>query len=470
MTSRPRLFGTAGARGFTNVDITPMVGLRLGLAVATYFKNQGSILISHEGRFGAQTISDAIRSGLTGGGMDVIECQELPHPGFCMTIKQNPVKGGIYVTGSHMTPDRIGIMVFMDDAAPAVGTTLLEIENLFYNDLNKISWNLMGHVIPIATNGLDVYIQTILKLVKMKLPQIAKENYRIVVDPGHGTMRKALPRILHLAGVETIVLNANPDQLFQGRLSEPSPENLSTTARYVQQLEADLAVATDSDGDRASFITAEGDPLIGDIIGALFAEQAFNKYVSGSIVTCVNASSLIEWVAERYGGEVIYTRIGPPDTVHHIKLHNPISAYEDVGKFYWPREFRNFWGDSGLATLELLNLLAINQQSLSEAIHHFPKFTTIKTEVEMSESIKYTIFEDALQSINQIAESNTRILTIDGIRIFFEDGWLLIRPSGTEPIIRVYAESRDPSRASELAQLGIDHIQDVKQKLDKMSA
>ncbi|MFX0197362.1 MAG: hypothetical protein ACFFCW_14655 [Candidatus Hodarchaeota archaeon] len=456
-----RLFGTAGARGFTNVDITPEMGLRLGLAVATFFDNQGSLFLAHEGRFGAHSISDGIRSGLTAGGIDVFECGELPHPGFCWAIRQSSPKGGIYVTGSHMEPERIGIMVFMEDAAPAVGSTLPEIERIYFEGPRGVVWNKMGRVIT-APFGVETYIQTVLKLEKELVTTIAKENFQVLVDPGHGTMRKALPRLLHLAGVDTIVVNSNPDPLFRGRHSDPSPENLAETARYVQKIGVDLAVAADSDGDRVSYVTNKGEPLFGDVIGALFAEQAFKEYGSGPVVTCVNASSLIEWVSERFGGEVVYTRIGPPDTVRHIKSHSPISAYEDVGKFYWPRKIGNFWGDACLATIELLGFLAVEQISLAKAIQHFPKFTTIKIGVEVSETEKYPIFEKSLQTIDQIAEPNARILTIDGIRTFFSDGWLLIRPSGTEPFIRIYAESRNPNRASELAQLGIDHVLEAK--------
>jgi phosphomannomutase len=465
MSSRTRFFGTAGARGFTNIEITPEVGLRLGLALATYYNHQGCLLIAHEGRFGAQSISDAIRSGLMAGGMNVLECGELLHPGFGCTIKEHSSQGGVYVTGSHMPAERIGIMVFMHDAAPAVGSTLLEIESIYFEDPNPVIWNKVGSIAPLAYNGVANYIQTVLKLETELIPIIAKENFQVVVDPGHGTMREALPRILHMAGVDTIILNSHPDPYFQGRSSDPSTENLMETAQYVKNVGADLAFATDSDGDRISLITETGEPLIGDIIGALFAEQALNSYGSGSIVTCVNASSLIEWVADRYDGEVIYNRIGPPDTVRHIKLHNPISAYEDVGKFYWPRKIGNFWGDSGLAALELLGMLAMGHYSLSRAIRHFPKFHTIKTGVELSDTVKYTVFEKVVQTIDQIAEPNARILTIDGIRIFFADGWLLIRPSGTEPVIRVYAESRNPNRASVLAQQGVDYILEVKHNM-----
>jgi len=433
--------------------------------MATFFNHQGRLLIAHEGRFGAQSISDAIRSGLMAGGMNVLECGELPHPGFGWAIKKQSSQGGVYVTGSHMPAERIGIMVFMHDAAPAVGSTLSEIENIYFEGPNPVTWNKVGYVTPLDYNGVDDYIQTVLKLEMEQISIIAKEDFQVVIDPGHGTMREALPRILHLAGVDTIILNSNPDPYFQGRSSDPSTENLMKTAQYVKNVGADLAFATDSDGDRISLVTDEGEPLIGDIIGALFAEQAYNIYGSGSVVTCVNASSLIEWVADRYDGDVIYNRIGPPDTVRHIKLHNPVSAYEDVGKFYWPRKIGNFWGDSGLAALELLGLLATKHQSLSSAIRHFPKFHTIKTGVELSDELKYSVFEKVSQTIDQIAEPNARILTIDGIRIFYADGWLLIRPSGTEPVIRVYAESRDPNRASELAQQGVDHIQELKQSL-----
>ncbi|MFQ6124720.1 MAG: hypothetical protein ACE5R6_08965 [Candidatus Heimdallarchaeota archaeon] len=466
MKNRTRLFGTAGVRGFTNVDITPAMGLRLGLAVATYFNHQGQILLGHESRYGAQSISDAIRSGLTAGGMDVFECGELPHPGLCWAIRQHSPKGGIYVTGSHMEPERVGIMVFMEDAAPVIGSTLSEIERIYFEGPRGVVWNKMGSV-NMAPYGVETYLQTVLKLEKELVATVAQENFQVVVDPGHGTMRKALPHLLHLTGVDTIVMNSNPDPLFQGRHSDPSPENLTETARHVQQLGVDLAVAADSDGDRVSFVTNEGAPLFGDVIGALFAEQAFKEYGSGPVVTCVNASSLIEWVSEQYGGEVIYTRIGPPDTVRHIKSHSPISAYEDVGKFYWPRKIGNFWGDAGLAALELLGLLAIEQKSLADAIQHFPKFTIVKTGVEVSETEKYPVFEKSLQSIDQIVEPNARILTIDGIRTFFTDGWLLIRPSGTEPVIRVYAESRNSNRASELAQLGIDHVLEAKRSFSQ---
>ncbi len=452
----PRLFGTAGIRGRCNIEITPEFALRLGLAVSQFLGNEGKIIIGRDTRLCAEVIELAIISGVICGGVDVIEAGVAPTPSITWTIKDFDAKGAIMVTGSHLPPDRIGIMVIKEDGTYLFGRDVELLETIYFEKKRKeVPWNKVGKKI-VSKEILKIYKKKLLNVIDKK--NISKRAYRVVIDPGHGACCGILSEILSEVGCDCILINEEPDGNFPGRLPEPISENLEKTATMVKSVGADIGIATDSDGDRVRFISSEGVVISADVIGAFFVENEFMNKEIGPIVTPINSSSLIEWLCQKYHAKLVWCKIGPPDTVRAIKEEKAIFAYEEVGKYYFTDI--SLWTDACLSTLKLLETLAYLDKDLSEISRQYPTYYQIKTFVECPDDLKIPVLGKVkkLIDLNFLDLNIRQVFSIDGLKIVGDEGWLLIRPSGTEPIIRVYSESKKEERTKNLSIQGINLV------------
>ena len=206
----------------------------------------------------------------------------------------------------------------------------------------------------------------------------------------------------------------------------------------VGENEADLGVGTDSDGDRALFVTDKGEVLWGDVTGALFARDELRKRSGGRIITTVNTSSLIQLLCKEYGGEFTVTKVGPPAMAEGLRDHaDAIFAVEESGKYIWPKIL--LYGDAALATGKLIHIMKSEQKSLEELRSELPKLHRVKDNVPCADELK----SEALKHAQHIWEEtkNTETLTIDGLKVTYPDySWFLLRTSGTEPVLRCYGE------------------------------
>lgn len=219
---------------------------------------------------------------------------------------------------------------------------------------------------------------------------------------------------------------------------------------------ADIGSATDADGDRAIFVDDEGKVLWGDASGCVFVKDILMKHLGGVIVAPINTSQLINWVCNVYNGKITYTKVGPACIVSGLKRVKAVFGVEETGKNIWPEAI--LYGDWILATLKMLEIMAREQKSLSELVQEFPKFHMRKEAFHCPEALKKSVMMNALKEWKKRGEE-AKVATIDGIKIIYPDGsWMLLRPSGTEPVFRIYVESQDPTRVQQLAKVGSELI------------
>ncbi|MFX1577750.1 MAG: phosphoglucosamine mutase, partial [Promethearchaeota archaeon] len=206
------------------------------------------------------------------------------------------------------------------------------------------------------------------------------------------------------------------------------------------------------------FIDDKGRALMGDVSGTLLAYIELSQQGGGTIVTPINSSNLVEDIVGQFKARVVYSRVGPPAMVAAAKKHNAVFAFEESGKIIYPR--LNYLSDSGLGTANLLEYLAKSEKTLSEIIDGFPQYIQLKRAIDCPNELKEAVTTHALDMVKQHFPK-AQLITKDGVKVVFDDGWLLLRPSGTEPVFRCFTEARQKDRAQELLKLGIDWIDEV---------
>jgi phosphomannomutase/phosphoglucomutase len=443
-----RLFGTSGVRGKSKTGMTPKLAAKLGLTFASFLGNKGTVIVGRDVRLTAKALSDAVISGLISGGVNVEDCGVAPTPAVLWALKKKKLDGAIVVTGSHAPKDIIGFLFFANDTSELLQEDSVIFENLFFNRSSTVPWNQVGKQIRVDISNL--YLQSVLDQVNVN--EISSLNSTVVLDPGNGASANYCSKIFDAVNVKVFIINSDPNGLFPNRDPYPRPEVLGMLSKKVKELKADLGSATDGDGDRAIFVDNQGKIMWGDLSAGIFARNALIKSKGGVIVAPINSSRLINWVCDNNNGELVFSKIGPPAIIGCIKKEKALMGLEETGKNIWSDTI--LYGDWILSTLKMLEIIKEEKCSLSDIVDTFPKYYMKKAMFFCPEHLKQRVLAQALKEWRKRKEK-AEVITIDGVRInYFDGSWILFRPSGTEPVFRVYVESTKASRTQELASIG----------------
>jgi phosphomannomutase/phosphoglucomutase len=279
----------------------------------------------------------------------------------------------------------------------------------------------------------------------------------VVVDAANSVGGLATPQLLRELGCKVTTINANVDGTFPGRMPEPRPENLQDMAATVKAVDADLGVAFDGDADRSIFVDENGEIYWGDKTFAVVEKQFLLENPNAKIVTPVSSSTLIKDVAEEYKGEIVWTKVGSVTVSQTMKeVKAKLGGEENGGVFYGPHQAVR---DGAMTTSLILGIMAKTGKKLSELVAEQPQYFIEKGKVACPEEKKEKIQKKLLEQVK-----GENVSTIDGVKIWFEDkSAILVRPSGTEPTYRLYAEAKTQEKALKL-------IEDYSMTLKKMLA
>ena len=456
-----RLFGTSGIRGTLEEMLGPENSAKIGLAIATFFGEGSTLLVGRDNRVQSQPVALSVISGLISGGVNVVDLGMVPTPALLYTLKDLKLDGAIIVTGSHALPEITGILVFKADTSELDKGEEEAIEEAYFNNkLNRVPWNRVGWI-ETYEDALEHYAEHVLSRIRLSLV----EGERVVIDPGNGVMSGFLHRILVMAGIKVYSMNDIIDPTFPVRDPYPRPENLEELAKITVASNSTLGVGTDGDGDRAIFSDERGRVLWGDITGAIFAMDAIKRFGKKEIVAPVNTSIMAELAIQSVGGKLVYSPIGPPAIVSKMKEIGAEFGFEESGKYIWREAI--WYGDAALATLRLLEIINKSGKPLSAMADELPRFKLVKIAIRCKNGIKKKVLEKATEILKERFKSQAfRIIGIDGSKFVFEDNkWLLVRPSGTEPIFRVFAEASSEEEATKLAKIGETVVKEVIKEL-----
>lgn len=446
-----KLFGTFGVRGVVNRDLTPEIVYRLGLALATHLGNRGRVAVGRDNRTSGELFENALISGLLSGGCTAVRLGLTPTPVLSFSTHYFKCDAGVIITASHNPPQYNGVKFLGNDGAGFERTREQQIEQVVERGGQTVEWDRVGRLL--TADGISAYTSELLNRLSS-----FKRKLRVVVDCGSAVGSLVTPYVLRELGCEVVTLNSQLDGTFPGRKLEPVPENLQDLSRVVKACHADLGIAHDGDADRTIVVDERGAVISGDRVFAFSALNYLKDRANPKILTTVATSLVLDDVAKRLGASVIRTRVGEPEIVGEYKRNGgDIGGEENGGVLFFD------WTpcrDGIMTAVQFVAAVAESGKTVSELNTTLPFYYQMKRRVECPNDIKPRVLEELSKQ-----KWDGRLTTIDGIRVDFDDGWLLVRPSGTEPIFRCFAEATTERRATELADLGMARLKEVVERV-----
>jgi len=432
-----RLFGTNGVRGIVNRDLTADLALRLAMSLGTLTK--GTVAVGRDTRTSGSMLSHAAIAGLLATGCKVINVGIAPTPAVQYFVRDN-ADAGIVITASHNPREYNGLKLIAGDGTEFSSEGELAVEDAyFHGELKLADWRETGELSN--ADIIPAYIQGIMRNVNTS--DIAKRGFIVAVDTGSGAGSIVTPFLLSRLNCNVTTLNAQIDGTFPSRNPEPTEDVLTDLGKIVVSDGADLGVAHDGDADRAVFIDENGNFVNEDVLLAIVVKHVLSKK-RGPVVTPVSSSQRIVDVAEAAGSQVIWTPVGSIHVARVMMQVNAVIGGEGNGGIIFPEH--QYCRDGAMTVAKVLEIMTERDRRLSELVNEIPKRYMDKTKVTCRDR------DAAMQHIQSSVHGN--VDTTDGVKIWYDDGWLLIRPSGTEPIIRIFVEAETEQRANDLLDLG----------------
>jgi phosphoglucosamine mutase len=350
---------------------------------------------------------------------------------------------GLMITASHNPPQYNGIKIFDRTSLAYSEEKQDKIENLVATEKFRLAdWQSIGNITQ--TDKSSCYIDMIRKKVKLT------KKWHIVLDPGCGATYYMAPKVFQNLGCKVTAINAQPDGHFPARSPEPRAETLAYVGEVVRELDADLGVAYDGDGDRVAFIDEQGSFADFDRVLSAFAAHAMRKRKGGVIITNVEASMSLERAVEAYEGKVIRTRVGDIYVSSAMKKHGAVFGGEPCGAWIHPQS--HYCPDGMLSSALLLEALEEEEKSLSQLVKEIPQYPTLRENIPCHDKAKQETVTEAEERLKTSFPAYNDSSSIDGVRLALENGWILVRASGTEPIVRVTVEGESLKAAKEIMQ------------------
>ena len=425
-----RFFGTSGIRAVFNQDLVNLA-FRVGLAVG---KNYNNTVIATDTRTSGDAMKHAVMSGLLSAGAGCQDAGIAPTPTLAYATRL--FDAGVMITASHNPPEYNGIKLLNPDGSSFTVQQQEDIEDEVTSEgLVPSPWEEIRRS-SLYKGAIKDHIDFIVS----RFPDGFK--LRVVVDAGSGAASEVTPGMFQQLGADVIPLHCNPSGFFP-RGIEPTEKNLQELCEKVQETGADLGIAHDGDADRMMAVDDRGRFVPGDKLLAVFA-RALGVH---DLVTTLDASMVIE----EMGGKVRRTRIG--DTAVSEELRNGGDfGGETSGSWIFPEI--SLCPDGIYAAAQLAAIAG--RQKLSELIDDLPSYP-LKRGSTGSEGVSMSRLESGLNALEPLSVSNT-----DGMKLNFTDGWLLVRPSGTEPKIRITAEAKSEEKVVQLYDMCIKAIEESK--------
>jgi len=440
----PRLFGTDGVRGVFNRELGVVEAARLCMAIGSYLKPGSRVLVASDYRGGSEAVFHAGIAGLISSGVKVYDAGKVPTPALQLAVREMGFDAGVMFTASHNPPEYVGVKLVGPDGVEVGDRVEEEVESIYFESrFRRADYVEASHAVKRVEGVADLYVERIVSLVDAG--RIASRGYRVVVDSANSVTAHTSPKILRRLGIRVVAINADPSPI-PSRPYEPTPETLSDLSRAVRSLGADLGVGHDSDGDRAIFVSEDGEVHWGDRSASIIAiHLAETGRYTGSkrVVTAVSTSEFVAEHLRRAGIGVSYTAVGIKRLVEGLRSSGGICAFEENGGFVYPLHISVRDGGAKLALF--LEAMAYSGRRASELFSSFPRVYTVKTKVPMERA-------KALKAVEAVksAYKGYEVVDVDGVRVATKGGWFLVRPSGTEPVLRIMLEARSEDEGKRL--------------------
>ncbi|MFN0108337.1 MAG: phosphoglucosamine mutase [Blastocatellia bacterium] len=427
----------SGVRGVVGDSLTPALLTRFAQAFGTYV-GSGTIVIGRDPRTSGEMVRQAVIAGLLSSGCRVIDLGVCPVPTVQLIVRQRKASGGIAITASH-NPAEWNALKFVNSEGLFLSTgQAREMLDIYHQgDYTKVSGNEMRSV-ELFASGLDAHIKAIIDAVGA-LPSTKK--LKVALDSCNGAGSIIAPRLLQALGAEVVTVNATPDGSFP-RGAEPIAENLGKLCQLVKDSGADVGFAQDMDADRLAVVNERGE-AIGEENTLVLASRFVIGKTPGALVANLSTTSAMDDLAAKFGCPLHRSKIGEANVTDLMQSVGAIIGGEGNGGVIYPRI--NFCRDSHVGMALILHLLAETGRSIFDLVGDLPRYAMVKQKLDCpSDKIA-----DVLKQVRR-DYANEQIDLRDGVKVSFADGWLHVRGSNTEPIIRLIAESGSEARTREI--------------------
>jgi phosphomannomutase len=428
----------AGIRGVVGQDLTAAGVLDYGVKFG-HFCEKGKVAVGTDTRPSGPALKHAAIAGLLATGCEVVDLGVLPTPSVLISVKDLACKGGMVITASHNPMEWNGLKL-INSQGIFLGSE--EVKRMGAKEESWAEWHELKEVVE-DRGGIERHIEKILSLDFLDLEGLRRRRLKVVIDTCNGAAYLIGPELLRRLGCEVTEMNCRPDPPFP-RPPEPKPAGLTELQETLVKLEADIAFATDPDADRLCIVSKSGLPLGEEYTLALCTDLVLSKE-RGIVVTNVSTSKLVDWIASRYGAEVLRTPIGEAHVVKAMLRHGAVIGGEGNGGVILPRVHPT--RDSLTAIALILELLLERERPIEAIIDSYPRSRIVKKTVRVSGDLNrpqlVACFADA-----ELDET-------DGLLFSYSESWVSIRRSGTEPIVRVIAEAPTEEGASSLVKKAI---------------
>jgi len=436
------IISISGLRGIVGENLTASIAAEYGCAFGTFLKDRHasqpylSVCIGRDSRPSGEMLKSAVAAGLCSIGIDVIDLGIVSTPGVSIMVRHLGCVGGVVITASHNPVQYNGIKLLLDNgiAPPAVAAE--QIKQYFFDKRFTLAES--AHYGKVTSNDQTdaVHIAKALAIVDRKT--IAAKKFKVVLDSVNGAGGRVVKKMLAELGCEVLAINDEPTGLF-AHAPEPLAENLKDLCEVVKAKKADLGFGLDPDADRLAIVDENGTYIGEEYTLALAAKYVFSKK-NGTAATNLSTSRMIDDIAQKAGGQVIRTAVGEANVAAAMLEHNCIIGGEGNGGVIDLRV--SPVRDSLVGMAFVLQLMAETGKTVSQLVSDIGGYYMIKDKFAVEQSQVRQILESAKNEFAYALVSN-----IDGYRFAFQDGWLHIRASNTEPIVRVIVEAKDQPTA-----------------------
>ena len=432
-----RIFGTNGVRGVFGREFSLEFVHDIALAMGKYF-GSGRILVGYDGRESSPLIARMVCSALNYAGLDCSTAGLVPTPALEFAVKEMRYDGGVMVTASHNPPEYNGIKPVAPDGVEISRSDERVIEDIYL--AKKCGPGRRWGKTAAEDGVLSRYSEGVCRQVNPD--RIRNRKYTIVLDAGNGAQAVAAPGIAKMLGCQVHVINETISGDFPGRGSEPTPSNLGRLSEAIRDRHADIGIAFDGDGDRSMICDENGAVLTGDRSALALSKFLLEQNRASKVVTCVNSGSAIERLAAEYDSNVIRTIVGSVEVSRRMVLEDALIGFEENGGFMFGPH--NHVRDGCMTMALFLDMMAGCGMTVSGIMSSLPASHTAKTKLACTP-------EQAARAVSALRAEHPDADARDGIKITLnEREWVMVRPSGTEPILRIYAESYSQEALSDL--------------------
>lgn len=446
-----KLFGTSGIRGFYGTEVNEDLALNVGKAMGTLL--DGPVTVGMDSRFSGEGLRHALIAGIISQGNDVYDVGLAPTPTVGIALQSFGCCAGAVITASHNPPEYNGIKVW-DQKGVAYHSLEAEIERVIdESSYGPSSWDGQGRILPESAS--EIHMSRIEEAISLE------HEFRVALDCGCGVGSVVSPYLLERMGMNVVSLNCQPSGRFPRGL-EPSCENLSALSHAVRAYDCDIGIAHDGDADRIGAVDEKGKFIDYDVLLALMARYECEQSSSTNpvIVSTVDSSLSLDMYLFDCNASVYRTKVGDVALAQDIVKRDAVFGGEPSGTWIFPSQWLT--PDGILAAVKLLSMKD-DGYVLAEERENVPSFSTLRKKIPLARIDRDRFRSLLLEELS--SEEYESLLTIDGIRVEYEDAWVLYRFSGTEPLFRVTVEARLADEARMLMERATNHVEGLLRKL-----